>query len=94
MRLVKETVFYPAPVQREIVVRVPFVKEAEELVPRKTIILEYKTELQRVPGAIGVPAPPEPQPRYLLGPQGCPHPEAAPLACPAGQACPAKPIHP
>jgi hypothetical protein len=93
MRVVKDVVFYSAPVKRTIVVPVPFVKEVEEIVPTRTIILEYKTELQRCPGAISVPTPPEPQTRWLLGPQGCPHPEGAPLGCPAG-GCPAQPVHP
>jgi hypothetical protein len=93
MRLVKDVVFYSAPVKRTIVVPVPFVKEVEEVVPTRTIILEYKTELQRRPGAISVPTPPEPQTRWMLGPQGCP--EEAPLGCPAGTpGCPAQPGHP
>jgi hypothetical protein len=88
MRLVKDVVFYPAPVERTLVVRVPFVKEVEEVVPSKTIILEYRTELQRQPGALAVPTT-ELQTRWLLAPEGCPHPEAG-----APQGCPAHPGHP
>ena len=96
MRLVKDVVFYPTPVERPIIIRVPFVKEIEEIVPAKTTILEYVTELQRHPGAIGVPTPPEPQMRWLLAPQVPLHPEAGvPQGCPAGTpGCPAHSGHP
>ncbi len=74
VRIVKDVEFYPAPVERTIVVSVPYVKEVEEIVPSRTILLEYKTELQRCPSAIGVPTT-VPQTRWLLAPQGCAHPE-------------------
>jgi hypothetical protein len=95
MRLVKDVVFYPTPVERPIIIRVPYVKEIEEVVPARTVILEYVTELQRRPSAIGVPTPPLPPTRWLLAPQG-PHPEeGAPQGCPAGTpGCPAHSGHP
>ena len=73
-RLVKDVEFCPTPVQRTIVIAVPYVKEIEEIVPNRTILLEYKTELQRCPAAIGVPTS-VPQTRWLLAPPGCTHPE-------------------
>jgi len=96
MRLIKDVTFYPTPVERTLVVRVPYVKEIEEVVPARTVILEYVTELQRQPGAIGVPTAPLPPTRWLMAPQGCPHPEeGAPQGCPAGTpGCPAPSGHP
>jgi hypothetical protein len=74
MKLRKETVFYPAPEEREIVVKVPYVKEAEEIVPRRTVILEYRTEMQKRPSAVAIPGPVFGD-RMLLAPKGCEHPE-------------------
>jgi hypothetical protein len=96
MRLVKDVVFYSAPVQVTKEVLVPFIKEGVDTVPARTVILEYKTEWQRKPGAIGVPTAPLPPTRWVLGPQGCLPPEVgAPQGCPAGTpGCPAHPGHP
>ncbi len=76
VRTVKDTVFYTEPVEREIVVQIPFVKEVEETIAQKTVILEYRTELQKRPSALAVPFP-EPKPRYLLAPNACEHPHGA-----------------
>jgi hypothetical protein len=77
-RVVKETVFYTVPQEREIIVKVPFIKEVEEIVPRKTVILEYKTELQRRPSALAIPTV-EKQTRWLLTPKPpCPDHEPHP----------------
>ncbi len=78
MRTVKETVFCAVPEEREIIVKVPYIKEVEEVVPRKTVILEYKTELQKRPSAVAIPTV-EYQPRWLIVPKPpCPDAEHHP----------------
>lgn len=78
MRTIKETVFCAVPEERDIVIKVPYLKEVEEVVPRKTVILEYKTELKKRPSALAIPTV-EYKPRWLIVPKPpCPHPEHHP----------------
>jgi hypothetical protein len=77
LKTVKEVEYYAAPEERKILVSVPYLKPAEIVVPRKTVVLEYLTTMQKrqeavvIPGPEGVPTP------YVLAPQACPE------SCPA-----------
>jgi hypothetical protein len=73
MRLVKERVFYPAPKEVTYTIQVPYVKEVEEAVVGKAILLESRTEWQKCPSAIAIPSH-EPRERFFLAPSACPHP--------------------
>jgi hypothetical protein len=84
-RLQKETVFTAVPETREVIIQVPFLKEVEELIPQRNILLEYHQETVLRPFAIGFPGPPLPQDRYFHAPpppcavpgcaaNGCAHP--------------------
>jgi hypothetical protein len=46
-RTVKETEYYAVPVTRKVTVKVPYLKQAEEIVTQKTVLLEYRTEMQK-----------------------------------------------
>jgi hypothetical protein len=93
LRTVKETIFTPIPEQRWVEVDVPFVKEVLEDVPQKTFLLEYRTELQRCPGAIAAPTTVLPE-RWFAAPQGCVHPEHPPLPPASGEARPPEVLPP
>ncbi len=75
-RIQKDLEFVAVPVERTELVMVPFLKEIEELVPRKTVLLEYHTVMQKKGFALGVPSEAAPQTRYLVTPE-------VPTACPA-----------
>jgi len=79
-RTVKEIEYYPAPQNRTVVVMVPYLKPAEEMVSQKTVLFEYHTDMEKVGYAvrarggevlpdrmIAVPHPCEPE----LHPQSC-----------------------
>jgi hypothetical protein len=73
-RIQKDLEFVAVPVERTEVVMVPFLKEAEELVPRTTVLLEYHTVMQKQGFALAVPSEAPPPTRYVVTPemrQGC-----------------------
>jgi hypothetical protein len=75
-RIQKDLNFVAVPVDRTEIVKVPFLRETDEIVARKTILLEYRAEMTKKGFAIGVPSEPAPQPRYLVPPPppaACPH---------------------
>jgi hypothetical protein len=74
IKIVKETEFYSVPEQTTLVVRVPYLRPAELVVPRKTIALEYHTALQKQEEPIVIPGYEVPPTRYVMPPE-LPHPE-------------------
>ncbi len=56
VKMVKQTEFYPVEVKRELIERIPYLRTVEIQVPRKDLILEYRTEMKKVPGAVKVPS--------------------------------------
>lgn len=74
MKLVKETVFVPVCEERTVTVKVPFLKETEEIVKQKTILLELKTVLQKREYPVAVPGGEVPKDRWLAAPLPCPCP--------------------
>ena len=75
-RIQKDLEFVAVPVERTEIVMVPFLKEVEEIVPRRTILFEYHTVMQKKGFALGVPSEAAPPTRYLVTPQPA-------AACPA-----------
>ncbi len=70
VKMVKQTEFVAVPVRRELIEKVPFLRTVEIQVPRKTLILEYKTEMRKVPSAVKVPTGPEVLPdRAIMAPK-------------------------
>jgi hypothetical protein len=74
-RIQKDLVFVAVPEERTVEIGVPFLRPAEELVPRKTVLLEYRTVMQRQSFAVGIPGEAAPPIRYLVPPppEACPH---------------------
>jgi hypothetical protein len=70
IKLVKETCFVAVPEQREVVVKVPFVKSVEKVVPCKNILLEYRTEMRKEGCAIQA-CDVVPGTRYFVAPKPC-----------------------
>jgi hypothetical protein len=68
MKTVKDTEFYTEPETRTVVVPVPYLKPVEVVVPRKTIVLEYRTILEKRQQAVLVPAE-IPQERMVITPK-------------------------
>ena len=68
-RIQKDLEFVAVPVERTEVVMVPYLKEVEELVPRKTVLFEYHTVMQKKGFALGIPSEAAPPTRYLVTPQ-------------------------
>jgi len=96
MKTVKDVEFYTEPVERTLVVPVPYLRPVEVVVPRRTIVLEYKTILEKRQQAVIVPAeiPPErmvitPKPACCLDEHPVGPPVGAPSVPPASP--PAKP---
>jgi hypothetical protein len=70
VKIVKRTVFEPAPEERTIIVRVPALKSVDVMTPQKTILLEYRTDMLRGGYGIRVPAEEEPRkPEFILAPK-------------------------
>ena len=68
VKLREETVFQSVPVKREFEIKVPYLKEVEEEVPQRNVLLEYRTEMQSK--TFIVPAPTTVLPdRYYITPQ-------------------------
>jgi hypothetical protein len=89
MKLEKDWEFYAVPAQRVEVVKVPYLKQIEEVVPRKTVVLEYKTEFKKEGHPLPVPTTVYP-PRWVITPHVCADaliapPVAAPPAGPPGR---------
>jgi hypothetical protein len=80
VKMVKQTEYVAVAEQREITVQIPFLRTVETKVPRTDVILEYRTELRKVPGLVKVPAGDEaPQRRVFVSPKPpCPEPVAQP----------------
>ncbi len=74
-KLQKQTEFYAVPVTRTVVVQVPYLKEVEEIVPRTTLLLEYRTEMQKRPSALSIPGPDLGERRLLAPKPPCDYPE-------------------
>lgn len=55
VKMVKQIEYVAVPVQKDVIVRVPYLKMVTKEIPQKTIILEYKTELKKVGGPVKVP---------------------------------------
>ncbi len=72
MRTVKERVFYPVTKEKTYEIQVPYLKEVQETVTGSAILLEYRTEWQKVPAALAVPSQ-ELHPRFFVAPNACPH---------------------
>jgi hypothetical protein len=69
------TVWYAEPEKRELEVEVPYLDRFEDLLERRAILLEYRTELQRSGGAMRIDAGETQKPLYLHTPKAdCPHP--------------------
>jgi hypothetical protein len=71
MKPVKELEYYAVAEPRTIVVQVPFVRAAEVVTPRRTILIENLTILQNHPGAIVIPGPEGRPDRFELVPKTC-----------------------
>jgi hypothetical protein len=80
IRTVQEPEYYSVPETRTVVVRVPYLRPAELIVPRRTIALEYHTALQIRDEPVVIPGPEYPPTRYVMPPEP-PH-EDCPLARP------------
>jgi hypothetical protein len=70
VQMVKDTEFVPVPEQRELVVRVPFLKEVEKVVPHRTVLLEWRNETRREGCPLVIPDV-VPRERVLLAPKPC-----------------------
>jgi hypothetical protein len=79
-RLVKKTIFEAVPRTTTIVVRIPYLKEVEEVVTDKAILLEYLTEVRKCGYGLVVPDVPNPCLQVWIGPQApCPNCFPAPV---------------
>jgi hypothetical protein len=85
MTVRKDVEFYAVPEEKVELVKVPYLREVEEKVRRKTVLLESLTEMQRRGYAVPVPGPEVRPPQWLAAP-GC----AAPVL-PAAEGPPVLP---
>jgi hypothetical protein len=84
-RIIEETEYSAVRVERDEVVRIPYLKKVDELVPRKDLLLEYRTEM--VTKGHPVPIPDDvPCSRVFCVPDLC---ELPPLPCLGEKGCPA-----
>lgn len=73
VRTVKETVYGAVREEREVVVMVPYLRKVEAVVPRKDLLLEYRTEMCKKSHPVPVPED-VPGPRvFLVPPPPCEH---------------------
>ncbi len=79
----KEFTFTSVPEKRVLIVKVPYLKEVEEVIPQRNILLEYQTVPQVDIAVLGVPTEVHPD-RYLTTPPTCPAP---------GPSCPGPGCH-
>lgn len=69
------TLWYAEPVKREIEIEVPYLDVVEDVLYHRSILLEYRTELQRHGGAMKIEAGENKPPLYLhTPPHDCPTP--------------------
>jgi len=68
-RIQKDVEYVAVAVERVETVQVPFLRETEEVVARKTVLFEYRTVMQKKGFAMGVPSEAAPPTRYLVTPQ-------------------------
>jgi len=80
-RTVKELEYFPVPETRTVVVKVPYLQPAEDLVPEKTVLLEYRTEMQKKGYAVRVRGGEVLPDRMIAVPHPCEADGAAPHAC-------------
>jgi hypothetical protein len=71
MKVQNEDEFYAVPEVQEVEVKVPHLVRYEEEVPRKTIVLEYVTEMQKRGYAIPAPVTEHRPPQWLITPHVC-----------------------
>jgi hypothetical protein len=71
VKVVESVEFYSAPVEREVVVEIPYLKPAEETVTRKTIIFEWKTVYNKEDCAIRVPGTEVLKDQHFISPKNC-----------------------
>ena len=55
VRIIKELEYRTVREEREIVTQIPYMKEVEEIVPRKDVVMEYRTEMKKEKFPILVP---------------------------------------
>lgn len=76
VQVVKETVYSAVSQPRVVTVKVPYLRPAEEIIPQKTILFEYRTEMRKREYPVVVPGGEVLKDRYLLAPPPpCPAPE-------------------
>jgi hypothetical protein len=73
VRTIKETVYRAERQEREEVVLVPYLRPVKELVPRKDLLLEYRTEIRKDYCPVSIPAD-VPHPRVFQVPEPPPLP--------------------
>jgi hypothetical protein len=73
IKVVKEMECSSVPETREVTVQVPYLKQVEEIVPQKTIILEYKTVMQKRGCPVVVPGGAVLRDRWLVAEPPCHH---------------------
>ena len=56
IKTVTELEYYAAPEKKVVLVQVPFLKRAEEVVPRKTLLLEYGTIMKKEGYPVAMPS--------------------------------------
>jgi hypothetical protein len=69
VRTVKELEYYPETVQKTLIIPVPYLKPAEEVVVQKSILLEYQNELRKKGYAVRVPGGEVRKDQYIRAPQ-------------------------
>jgi hypothetical protein len=74
IRTVREPEYYSVPETRTVVVRVPYLRPAELVVPRKTVAFEYRTAMQIREEPVVIPGPEIPPTRWVMPPEP-PHEE-------------------
>jgi hypothetical protein len=76
MKLEKQTVFVSVPIQRELIEKVPYLKQVDEDIPQVNVLLEWRTHLQPTIGVVPGPGWVYPN-QYYITPHhhhdhGCP----------------------
>jgi hypothetical protein len=69
VRTVKEVEYYPDTVKKTLIIPVPYLTKAEEVVPQKSILLEYQQELRKTGHAVRVPGGEWKKDQYILAPK-------------------------